>query len=1045
MTTRTSDHSHVGAALFARLFRSAAIHRYATKLSVSLIAMAATAAVAQTVYMQDTPADTGIEPNPDTGPMWVSEDIWVRNSPDPGWQPYPFTEGSPPWSIPAHQNPVYRDPLKSTPNYVYVQVRNHGNVASTGKERLRLYWAKASTGLAWPAQWVDYQPGGLGTPLYAGEITKPRINAASATAAERTAYVNAIVAIGTTAAYTFPMGEDYWHTQQEVHMQMGANSNIHRTSAFTPWHREFINRYEILLQQYDPKVKLLYWDWTTDPSTTLTFMGGFSGSIGAPFNPSSGPTLSPPAVSRGWSTSYAVEPDSLVVNRGAYGPFSFSNYGCGQAANAPFMAPLEGCSHDDSHGNVGGTMGNPATSAQDPFFFLLHANVDRLWAEWQRNPAALSRLDPAQTYGALDQNLSETMSPWDGSPGAAGNSASSFQIQPWETSTPAPSGGNYVVAKYPSDASVVSPPIYDLAPLVVPILQPGQAVVLQIPWYPPNPADFASFGTDQGHVCLLARIETAATAPFGMTFPEGTDVFANTKNNNKIVWKNVTVVDDLPGPHGMRSVLVRNPFARPVQLGLRLSEPQRAGGSIFRQGRIYLHLPRELYQRWREGGEGGRAVKAADGEAGRIEVQSSDAMVRNIRLNPGETFSVGTEVLLSKNYAPAEKTPYLVDLIQTGTPEDAEKIVGGQRFSFDLRELVLVKSGDEWRYWDRSEAPQPEWKSVDFNDARWRHGTAPFGSDGSPATRLAVAAQSGRELKSYFRRVFEVEDPAFYRTLNLRLAQADGAVAYLNGREIDRVNLPAGTAKSTTIRKLSDLEGGVFVSEALEPALLRSGKNVLAVEVQGSPHGEVRFNAELVANSAAVRRPPEAAFARLSSPLYQPGEKIPVAVEALADGGKIESVSLYVDGARVSTQKTPPYSFVWTAGSPGAHRLRAVAIDAQGMQSAVFQTITIVEHVPPTVKLLEPHLSAAGAARGVTVEAEASDRLGKIVRVEFWVNDMAAFTTPNIRAATVEKPPYRAVLTDLKPGHYMLWAFAVNDHGVTSQSAPAHFVIAERK
>jgi hypothetical protein len=73
-------------------------------------------ASAQTVFMKDTPADTGVEPNPDTGPMWVSEDIWVRNSPDPGYQPYPFTEASPPWTLPPHQDPVYRDPLKSTPN-----------------------------------------------------------------------------------------------------------------------------------------------------------------------------------------------------------------------------------------------------------------------------------------------------------------------------------------------------------------------------------------------------------------------------------------------------------------------------------------------------------------------------------------------------------------------------------------------------------------------------------------------------------------------------------------------------------------------------------------------------------------------------------------------------------------------------------------------------------------------------------------------------------------------------------------------------------------
>ena len=138
-------------------------------LALFLLLVAVLSVSAQTLYMQDTPADTGVEPNPDTGPMWVSQDTWVRNSPDPGYQPYPFTEGSPPWTLPPHQNPVYRDPLQSTPNYVYVQVRNYSQTASTGKERLRVYWAKASTGLSWPTQWVDYQPGGPLTLLYGAE------------------------------------------------------------------------------------------------------------------------------------------------------------------------------------------------------------------------------------------------------------------------------------------------------------------------------------------------------------------------------------------------------------------------------------------------------------------------------------------------------------------------------------------------------------------------------------------------------------------------------------------------------------------------------------------------------------------------------------------------------------------------------------------------------------------------------------------------------------------------------------------------------------
>ncbi len=803
-------------------------------LALFFLTVAVFPAAAQTVYMKDTPADTGVEPNPDTGPMWVSQDIWVRNAPDPGYQPYPFTAGSPPWTLPAHQNPIHRDPLKSTPNYVYVQVRNDSTVASTGAEQLRVYWAKASTGLSWPTQWVDYQPGGPLTLLYGTEITKPRKNAASATATERTAYVNAILAIGTNPAYVFPMGMDYWHIQQEIHDNMGSFSNIHETLAFLPWHREYVNRYEVLLQQYDPTVKLLYWDWTTNPSTTLSFMGSFSGSIGAPFNPSSGPTLVPPSVTRNIFGSPPAELDSAVLARSPYDPFN--SFSCTPPASAPFMAALEDCSHNYSHGYIGGDMGSPATSARDPFFFMLHGNVDRLWAQWQRDPSELARLDPAQTYGASlgsDTNLSLTMSPWDGSPGGS-SSASSFQIEPWKTTNPA----NYVVAKSPDDASVVSPPIYDAAPLTVPILQPGQAVIIQVPWYPPNPNDFASFGADQGHFCLLARIETSATTPFGMTFAETTDINLNTKNNNKIVWKNVTVIDDVPGPKKIKSVLVRNVFDEPVQVGLRFAETQTAAGSFFKQGRIFVDLTPQLFERWRKSGAAGRGMKAAaeEDKTGRVEILSPDAAIRNIRLNPNETFSVNVEFVLSKDYSPRAGSPAQIDLIQTGAPDDPDRIVGGQRFTLDLSRLVLIKSGDQWRYWDNGKDPGRAWTSLDYDDSGWKRGAGPLGSANRSATRVDIGPADRRTTTTYFRRAFDVADPGFYKSATLRLMRADGAVVYLNGKEVYRANLPARTVSMDTMatRQLAGLERDVFVPVKIDPAKLRQGNNVIAVEIHAN-------------------------------------------------------------------------------------------------------------------------------------------------------------------------------------------------------------------
>lgn len=85
--------------------------------------MPLTAAAQADLYVRDTPADNGTQPNPDTGPMWVSEDIWVRTSPDPNHRPVPFDPASPPWTPAAHQSPEYRDPQYGIPNYVYVRVR----------------------------------------------------------------------------------------------------------------------------------------------------------------------------------------------------------------------------------------------------------------------------------------------------------------------------------------------------------------------------------------------------------------------------------------------------------------------------------------------------------------------------------------------------------------------------------------------------------------------------------------------------------------------------------------------------------------------------------------------------------------------------------------------------------------------------------------------------------------------------------------------------------------------------------------------------------
>jgi hypothetical protein len=970
------------------------------------------------LYMKDTPVDTGVEPNPDNGAMWVTEDIWVRTSPDPAYQPYPFTEASPPWTPAPHESAEYRDPKYSVPNYVYVRVRNRGNAASTGNERLKLYWAKASTGLNWQTQWVDYLASNCGpTKLYGMEITKPRKNAATATAAERNAYRDAILAVGTQPGFVFPGGVSYWHKQDEVH-EFGP-SNRHFTPAFLPWHREFVNRYEVLLQEHDPTLKLLYWDWTTQLAgppfnyLTSTFMGSGSGSIGAPFLP----TLSPPNVTRSVGVPFALPgtADATVL-----APTTYANFD-----------NIESNPHNGSHNYIGGNSGSMSffsSAAEDPIFFLLHGNVDRLWSRWQRNNAFTSRLDPTQTYGTLTGNVNITtaMAPWNGTGPA---------IQPWTIAD------GYIVTKTPTHPSIISPPIYDDAPLTIPPLQPGQAVVLQIPWYPPLPADFSCFGADQSHFCLLGRIETTNSAPWGMTTAEGVSVYNNTKANNNIAWKNISVVNDFTGALKMSSILVRNPFREAVRTRLRLVPVlEREEGDFFDTGKVYVDLTPEVFRRWQERGGEGKDVEPVDPKLGRVAITGRDATIAGLTLEPEEVFNVAISFELNKEYQPRAGTVPKFDLVQIGTPDDENEIVGGQRFELDFRKLVLVPANDEeWRYLD-SGAAEKGWREADFDDSGWKKGRAEFGYADDPETTV-----DGGRVTTYYRHTFDVADPGVYRNVLLHLKRDDGAAVYLNGAEIHRLNLPADAGDDTPASaSVNGVAEETFFPVDVPLELLQPGRNAIAVELHQDGKGDdASFDLSLSANHAVRDTPPSVAI--LSPPtgsLWRTGEEVSFVVDALDPDGPLKGIQLFVDGKLVGTSDKAPATFLWPATGAGRHRVRAVAINTEQTRRTEI-TLNVVDNIPPAANLLAP-ADRASFRTGETIVArvDAADRDGKVARVEFWLFEGDFINSlPKLIASDTSAPFTATLPTDLPPGHHMVWAVAIDDRGEESPSLMSHISI----
>lgn len=284
----------------------------------------------------------------------------------------------------------------------------------------------------------------------------------------------------------FPAGGvSYWFKQDEIHQA----THVHGGPAFLPWHRELCNRFEQMLRMMDPDLSLHYWDWNQDPAWLFTanFMGNANGAVGAPllgtgfYNPNvvgdnyrdniihllNKPTPNPSTWSYALHANPADPPKNLTRNKqtGAppvgqtTGPFFWPtdallvNAATWEVFNdlmqGSEMGTSQNAAHALAHSYIGGNLSNPHLSFRDPFVFLLHSNVDRLWAMWQSQPGHPERLDPNQVYGSNDSDPSITapLQPWAGT--------SEWPVRPWF----APE--NQQLTKNCKDASVVSPPRYD--------------------------------------------------------------------------------------------------------------------------------------------------------------------------------------------------------------------------------------------------------------------------------------------------------------------------------------------------------------------------------------------------------------------------------------------------------------------------------------------------------------------------------------------------------------------------------------------------------
>ena len=149
----------------------------------------------------------------------------------------------------------------------------------------------------------------------------------------------------------------------------------------------------------------------------------------------------------------------------------------------------------------------------------------------------------------------------------------------------------------------------------------------------------------------------------------------------------------------------------------------------------------------------------------------------------------------------------------------------------------FILGGSVWKYSDQGLDLGTNWSQTNFDDSAWSQGAARLGYNlpGIITTVGYGTNASSKYVTTYFRNTFVVPGNAVYTNLNVRLDRVDGAVVYLNGQELFRMNMPAGAINYQTaangFASANTDDPNTYFPTNVAIGSLHAGTNVVAVEI----------------------------------------------------------------------------------------------------------------------------------------------------------------------------------------------------------------------
>jgi lysophospholipase L1-like esterase len=181
----------------------------------------------------------------------------------------------------------------------------------------------------------------------------------------------------------------------------------------------------------------------------------------------------------------------------------------------------------------------------------------------------------------------------------------------------------------------------------------------------------------------------------------------------------------------------------------------------------------------------------------------------------------------------------------------------------DYMVTPFVLGGSVWKYSDQGLDLGTNWSQPGYDDSTWSQGAGRLGYNIVGLTTPTVGYGTNSFSKyttTYFRHTFVGPNNVSYTNLSVRLNRIDGAVVWLNGQELYRVNLPTGpitcqTRASGPVNETSD-DSNTYFPTNVPITSLPAGTNVIAVEIHKSSLSAAGISFDLELFGQGVYLPP---------------------------------------------------------------------------------------------------------------------------------------------------------------------------------------------